>query len=295
MHTDGNLDVPILTENAASTTNTPLTRPTLSPTAASTLYPDKIVRDDLQDLEDGEDAVSQVTSIAYSQADPKDTGLLHVPRLEDVSEGGQPFECPFCFGIVLAKRQRSWRKHVLSDLRAYVCMSQGCDAGLFEDKIAWQTHDAECHQRQWCCQHCRIEPFSSAGGLQNHIRSIHDGSYFPMNVLAQMVDASTNTLVEIVPECPFCDFEDQVRAKATNGGQELSSLAKVVVPLADYHRHVAFHQEQLALFAIPPAIERSVESESTHNRSRVDPDEHFQVSLSGRSNWLVLTIMFSRS
>jgi hypothetical protein len=276
---DGNLEVPPHTEKAASTTNTPLTRPTLSPTTASTLYPDKIVREDLQDLDDGDDAVSQVTSVAYSHVNSEDPGLLHVPRLEDIANGGQPFECPFCFGIVQAKRQRSWRKHVLSDLRAYVCMSPDCDAGLFEDKATWQAHDAECHQRQWRCQHCRVGPFTSASGLQKHLCSMHDVGELPSDILAQVVDASTSSSTEVVPDCPLCDFEDQVRTKAMNGGQELSSSAQVVIPLADYHRHLAFHQEQLALFAIPPATERSAESESTHARSRTDPNEHIQVSL----------------
>jgi hypothetical protein len=275
---DGDLEVPAHTGKAPSTTNTPLTRPTLSPTTASTLYPDKIVREDLQDLDDGDDAVSQVTSVAYSHVDSEDPGLIHVPRLEDVTNGGQPFECPFCFGIVQAKRQRSWRKHVLSDLRAYVCMSRGCDAGLFEDKATWQAHDAACHQCQWRCQHCRVGPFSSASGLQNHLRSSHDIGEFPEDILAQVVDASTSSLTEIVPDCPLCDFEDQVRADAMKRGQELSPDAQVVVPLADYHRHLAFHQEQLALFAMPPATESSAESASTHARSREDPDEHVQVS-----------------
>jgi hypothetical protein len=277
--TGGNLEVPPNTEKAASTTDTPLTRPTLSPTTASTLYPDKIVREDLQDLDDGDDAVSQVTSVAYSHVNSEDPGLLHVPRLEDIANGGQPFECPFCFGIVQAKRQRSWRKHVLSDLRAYVCISQDCDAGLFEDKASWQAHDAEHHQRQWRCQHCRVGSFSSASGLQDHLLSTHDVGELPKDVLAQVVDASTSSLTEVVPDCPLCDFEDEVRTKAMNGGQGLSSSAQIVVPIADYHRHLAFHQEQLALFAIPPATERSAESESTHARSRTDPNEHVQVSL----------------
>jgi hypothetical protein len=275
----GDLAALIYTEIAASTTNTPYTRPTLSPTTASTLFPDKIMRDDLQNLDDGDDdARSQTTSVAHSQVDPKDSGLLHVPRLEDVSNGNGPFECPFCFGIVQAKRQCSWRKHVLSDLRAYVCMFEGCDAGLFEDKMAWQTHDSECHQRQWRCQHCRTGAFSSASSLQDHLRSMHDSGKLPKDLIARVVDASTVTSSEVVPDCPLCDFEDEIRAEAMSRSQELSTNSQVVIPLADYHRHLAFHQEQLALFAIPPAIERSVESESTHGRSRADPDEQDKVS-----------------
>jgi len=248
----------------------------LTPTAASTLYADRIAQEDLQDL-DRDDAVSQATSVAYSQADPDDSGMLHVPRLEDVSHGVQPFECPFCFGIVQAKRQHSWRKHVLSDLRAYVCISPDCDAGLFEDKTVWQAHDAECHQRQWSCNQCRLGPFSSAESLRNHLRSSHEVDDLPEDVVAKMVDASSHAVPEAAPDCPFCDFESDVRREATSGGQDLSSSAQIVIPLVDYHRHLAFHQEQLALFAIPPAIERNLDSESNHDRDKVDHQEHVQV------------------
>lgn len=275
--TEGNLDIPAHTANAASTTNTPLTRPTLTPTTASTLHADRIAPEDLQDL-DRDDAVSQATSVAYSQVDPDDSGILHVPQLEGVSHGIQPFECPFCFGIVQAKRQHSWRKHVLSDLRAYVCMSADCDVGLFEDKAAWQAHDAECHQRQWSCSQCRSGPFTSAEGLQGHLCSTHEVGELPEDVVTKLVDASSYPVTETAPTCPFCDFEDDIRKDAAARGQALLPGAQVVIPLADYHRHLAFHQEQLALFAIPPEVERSVESGSNHGRSKVDSQENIQVS-----------------
>lgn len=241
------------------------------------MHADRIAPEDLQDL-DRDDAVSQATSVAYSQMDPEDSGILHVPRLEDISHGSNPFECPFCFGIVQAKRQHSWRKHVLSDLRAYICMSADCDAGLFEDKAAWQAHDAQCHQRQWSCDQCRNGPFTSAKSLQDHLRSKHEVRELPEDVILKLVDASSHSVTETAPDCPFCDFEDDVRNDLTARGQDLLSGTQIVIPLVDYHRHLAFHQEQLALFAIPPEVERSVESESNHGRSKADPQENAQVS-----------------
>lgn len=261
---------------SASTVHTPLTRPTLTPTAASTLNPEQIVRDDLQDL-DGDDAVSQTTSVVYSQRGAEDSGI-QIPRLEDVSKDGQPFECPFCFGIIQAKRQRSWRKHLLSDLRAYVCMSQHCEVGLFEDKSAWQAHDAECHQIRWECHYCHTSTFANAPSLQNHLRSTHNVGEIPEEVLAEVASSSSHPRTEVAPNCPLCDFGAQIQRDAAGAGQQLSENVQLFVPLADYHRHIASHQEQLALFAIPPAIERSVESESRGGRSRADPDEQNQVS-----------------
>ena len=254
-----------------------MTRPTLTPTTASTLYADKIAQEDLQDL-DRDDTASQATSVAYSQHDTDDSGTLHVPQLEDVSHGVQPFECPLCFGIVQAKRQHSWRKHVLSDLRAYVCLSTDCEAGLFEDKSTWQAHDVECHQRQWSCTQCQLGPFSSATSLKSHLRLTHEVGEFSEEIVTKMVYSSSHPVSEVAPDCPFCDFEHDVRREGLTRGQDLLPDTQIVVPLADYHRHLAFHQEQLALFSIPPAIERSLESESNHGRSTVDPQENIQVS-----------------
>jgi hypothetical protein len=257
-----------------------MTRPTLSPTAASTLQPDKIVREDLQDLDDNDDAVSQSTSVAYSQATAEKSGQLRVVRLQDLSHNHEPFECPYCYSIVQAKRQHSWRKHVLSDLRAYVCMFEDCDSGLFEHKAAWARHDAEEHRRQWDCQHCRNtdRPFSSSQGLHEHLRSLHAGHELPPEVLSQVVQASSRPLNEIAPDCPLCDFDIEVNRQADRTGQAIPPGSQAVIPLAELQKHLALHQEQLALFAIPPAVERGVESESRRGKSQVGPDEQIKVS-----------------
>jgi len=261
-----------------------MTRPTLSPTAASTLQPDKIVREDLQDLDDNDDAVSQSTSVAYSQATAEGSGHLRVVRLQDLSHHHEPFECPYCYSIVQARRQHSWRKHVLSDLRAYVCMFEDCDAGLFEDKAAWARHDAEEHRRQWDCQHCRNtdRPFSSSQSLHEHLRSLHAGHELPPEVLHQVVKASSRPLNETAPDCPLCDFDIEVNRQADRTGQAIPPGSQAVIPIVELQKHLALHQEQLALFAIPPAVERGVESESRHGKSQVGPDEQIKVSQHSR-------------
>jgi hypothetical protein len=280
LYQDGELGLPAHNTLVASSAKTPMTRPTLSPTAASTLQPDKILREDLQDLDDNDDAVSQSTSVAYSQATAEGSGHLRIVRLQDLSHNHEPFECPYCCSIVQAKKQRSWRKHVLSDLRAYVCMFEDCDAGLFEDKAAWALHDAEEHRRQWDCQHCRNtdRPFSSSQDLHEHLRALHAGDGLPAEVFTQVVKASSRPLSETVPDCPLCDFDVDVHHEADRLGQAIPSGSQAVIPLAELQKHLALHQEQLALFAIPPAVERGVESESRHGQSQVGPDEQIKVS-----------------
>jgi len=281
---DGKLELPTYSAHVASTTKTPMTRPTLSPTTASTLQPDKIAEDDLQDLDDRDDEVSQNTSVAYSQANEQDSGHLRVVRLQDLSHDNEPFECPYCFSIVQARRQRSWKKHVLSDLRAYVCMFEDCDAGLFEDKAAWAQHDAEEHRRHWNCQHCQNNcgPFSSPRALHEHMRSVHAGDDLPVEVLTQIVKTSSCPSIETAPDCPLCDFDAEVHQHANMLGQAVPVGSQAVIPLVELQKHLALHQEQLALFAIPPTIERGVESESRHGRSQVDADGQTKVSSRSR-------------
>lgn len=111
-------------------------RPTLSPTTTSTLQPGGLVQDDLENLDQFDDNASQATSVDYLYKPGEDVSGLKVVQLEDVAKEREPFECPYCFKIIQAQRRRSWRKHVFSDLRAYACVFEDCDAGLFEERSA---------------------------------------------------------------------------------------------------------------------------------------------------------------
>ena len=101
-------------------------------------------------------------------------------------------------------------------------------------------------------------------------------------MLAQVVEASSRPLVETAPDCPLCDFDVDVHREASRLGQAIPSCSQAVIPLAELQKHLALHQEQLALFAIPTAVERGVESESKHGKSQVGPDEQVKVSQHSR-------------
>lgn len=44
------------------------------------------------------------------------------PELED----GRSGECPFCYRIIMVKSDRSWGRHVLVDLKTYICLVNDC-------------------------------------------------------------------------------------------------------------------------------------------------------------------------
>jgi len=244
------------------------TRPTLAPTAASTLQAEKVIQDDLHRLDEDDDAVSQATSFVSSRAEGRGSDKLRVTRIQDMSKNHEPFECPYCFGIVQAKRQRSWRKHVLSDLRAYICTVADCGSGLFEDKEVWIRHEMDAHRRQWSCSTCGKKAFQSAKDLEQHMYRMHDASALPKTVLLQVAAASSQPISEIsAAECPLCDRLDQdMREEMLRLGTEITASTRVMVPVRKLEDHLAEHLEQLALFAIPPTIDGNVESDSRKGR-----------------------------
>lgn len=110
------------------------------------------------------------------------------------------------------------------------------------------------------------------------MRFYHAGDGLPTEVLTQVVEASSHPLSETAPDCPLCDFDIDVHRQANKTGQAIPPGTQAVIPLAELQKHLALHQEQLALFAIPPAVERGVESESRHGKSQVGPKEQIKVS-----------------
>lgn len=87
------------------------TASTLAPTKASTFEAEKVTPDALQDLylDDRDDAISQVSFVS-SAAQGDEDGMHRIVPLENLSKDpGVPFLCPYCYGMIQVKRERSWR------------------------------------------------------------------------------------------------------------------------------------------------------------------------------------------
>lgn len=200
-----------------------------------------------------------------------------------MSKDHEPFECPYCYGIVQAKRQRSWRKHVLADLRAYNCTFPDCSSGLFEDGESWFQHELHAHRRQWNCHSCDKKGFNSSQDLVKHLRRAHDSAALPDEVLSQVVAANSQPVAEIsASDCPLCDqLEHDMRAEASRLGTEIALSSRVMLPISQFERHLGDHLEQLALFAVPPTIDGNVESHSKKGTGDLDDPEDHQVREGG--------------
>ena len=76
---------------------------------ASSFYPEKLPESPLLPItveeEEDKDAVSVISASTFSDA----TSNLKLPRLEDLSTDGEPFECPICFTLQSFRWEKAWR------------------------------------------------------------------------------------------------------------------------------------------------------------------------------------------
>ena len=82
----------------------------MAPTTASTLQVQEVSQEVSYDLdEEFGDTKSQATSFVSSRASDEHSGKLRVVRLQELQKNGAEFECPYCKGIVRARKSRSWK------------------------------------------------------------------------------------------------------------------------------------------------------------------------------------------
>ncbi|RYP44264.1 hypothetical protein DL768_009268 [Monosporascus sp. mg162] len=198
------------------------------------------------------------TSAASSVRLGSEEATFHLPSLRDVSKGDAVFECPLCCGIHSISRERSWKRHAYQDLKAYVCtLGKGeCEFELFGDSKAWFDHELQCHRRQWVCIVCRKGPFRDQERFHSHVKQVHPD--LEMSQWTVLLHAGQRPL-DAIPagDCPFCDEWEQALGAAVKnqdtaeGPLRESAEGIIVVDPPEFRRHVGFHMEQLALFAIP--------------------------------------------
>ncbi|RSL51393.1 hypothetical protein CEP53_008442 [Fusarium sp. AF-6] len=238
---------------------------------------------DLRDLEVEEDDAASFTS-ASTMTDS--ALLLRLPSLADLSPDGNPFECPICFTLQEFQREKAWKKHAFRDLKAYVCTLGGgeCDNLLFGDRDSWFEHEIKNHRATYSCSLCDSARRVSKRNLRSHFAT---HGTFTDQQLHILEDAARDTRINLrAHDCPFCDeWADKLGARSVTSTRDDQD---VVVSHVRFKRHVATHQEQLAIFALPRAIEEdetlrkevdlnsNSDSESIHDSTN---DKHKQYSM----------------
>ncbi|TVY73511.1 E3 ubiquitin-protein ligase RSP5 [Lachnellula suecica] len=228
---------------------------TLAPTQASTML---LTSGQIPEEEPQDDAQSQ-TSYATSNEEDSSSHKMHVIKLEDVSKGLGHFECPYCWQIQASKNQKYWKKHVLSDLKPYVCTYEKCDLKLFPDHNTWFSHELKEHRKEWSCYLCSHSAFTSPNSYKIHLKNHHPQSFVEDQIPA-LLEMSQRPVVRISPaDCPFCDdWEKRIR----DINKHIPSSETLVVTPSQFKHHVGAHMEQLALFAIPRGYTEEGEADS---------------------------------
>ncbi|KAI4124007.1 MAG: hypothetical protein LQ338_005031 [Usnochroma carphineum] len=71
-------------------------------------------------------------------------GDITIPAPPRASEGGAPFECPYCYFVISVQTRGSWNRHVFNDLQPYICTRIRCTT---PDKLYATRHDWLHHLR----------------------------------------------------------------------------------------------------------------------------------------------------
>ncbi|KAK5987005.1 hypothetical protein PT974_11120 [Cladobotryum mycophilum] len=237
-----------------------------------TLLPELYV--DVEEEEENDDTISFISTSTATSA----LSVLKLPRLSDISQNGEPFECPLCFTLQSTKGEAAWRSHAFGDLRPYMCTlgRSSCSSELFGDRNSWFQHELEVHRSQYTCSLCGDKSFSSQSHLRTHITNAH-GPFPDHQLRALQNSGRTSQTAFKARDCPLCDdWATRLRAKATIRGDAMDE--DIVVSSNRYKRHVAAHQEQLALFAIPRGIEDYENEEADSTYSEISTVQQFSDS-----------------
>ncbi|KAK8169920.1 hypothetical protein IWX90DRAFT_192809 [Phyllosticta citrichinensis] len=197
------------------------------------------------DLDAFSEAGKTETSFASSFHGQNDN-ILKLPRIPKDGLDGGPFQCPLCFGIISAKTENSWKKHVSKDLAPYVCTFDSCSVPFrrFEKRREWFEHELS-HRSKWKCpQNCE-KIFDTQQELSEHLKQ-HSGTFTDPSGECQMRPNATFCV-----DCALC-------------GKSL--------PLAQLQSHLGEHQQQLALFALPLQI-RNSENDDDFDDDSEAPEE----------------------
>ncbi|KAL7914923.1 hypothetical protein GGI35DRAFT_163767 [Trichoderma velutinum] len=196
------------------------------------------------------------------------TSNLALPRLADIARTQQPFECPICFALQSFDGEKSWQIHAFRDLKAYVCTLGGaeCDSELFEDRDAWFEHELRKHRCEYRCTLCSSGTFSFES-LAAHIQNTH-GLFSDRQLNMLREGGRQNSIQFKAKDCPFCDELTKAPSSSTNRiGDAFNATQDVFVTHIQFKKHVAMHQEQLAILALRQATDNEDISSAKSDKS----------------------------
>lgn len=139
---------------------------------------------------------------------------------------------------------------------------------MFSDRDSWFNHELKHHHSVYMCKLCGIQ-YTATKMLQQHILGEH-GAHSDEEVLSLIEHGKLVPSQLKAQGCPFCDDWASILSHRRHQTEGLASStihqADILVSLTHFKRHVATHQEQLAIFAVP----RTVDDDEEHSHGAVE-------------------------
>lgn len=160
---------------------------------------------------------------------------------------------------------------------------------MFGDRDSWFNHELEYHRSLYMCKLCGIQ-CTATKLLHQHILGEH-GTHSDEEILSLIEHGKLVPFQLKAQDCPFCDDWTSILSHRRPQTEDRTSSSiqqpDILVSLTHFKRHVATHQEQLAIFAVPrtvddeeegshEAIEANSEAASSkeHNSHVIDKEAH---------------------
>ena len=241
-------------ESVAQPQTTFSTQPSTLPISSHSVF-DTPIRDN--------DSLSSVGSMSSYAATvrPRDDNHIPIPPPPAGCVEGLPFDCDICYRRVTSvKGQRRWKRHVIRDLRPYVCTYEGCRTqdATYASRKEWFEQEMTTHCVHYVCVPPCREAFETLFEFYRHLKQVHSQSLSDKQIeaMAGMRKATmfpTNGML-----CPLC--------------QAHCSSSKQL------EKHLGGDLEQIALFTLPPT-EDSGNIDNDHDSDGNDDDSSDGLSL----------------
>ncbi|KAI0869699.1 hypothetical protein GGS24DRAFT_478076 [Hypoxylon argillaceum] len=184
------------------------------------------------ELDEDERSDTGFSQTSFATTAPE-SDRLRIPPLPRRAHDG-PFECPFCYMLISVSGKHQWKKHVLRDLRPYICLVEDCETGNreYSRRHEWMNHMFQKHWKSWPCPYQCGWDGTTETNLRQHVTRIH-GPKTNMELDAMIARCGQIRLISASSPvvCPLCQH--------------------ILESVQQYQRHVGRHQVDLALFALP--------------------------------------------
>ncbi|KAK8011034.1 hypothetical protein PG990_009999 [Apiospora arundinis] len=187
-----------------------------------------------------------------SQSTTYDANQFDFPPIPAMSEHG-PFLCPFCYMIIEADSQKAWEKHLINDIRPYLCLDVECPVTEhYQTRREWIQHMQQKHWKTWVCPKGCHQAFSSTKDFRSHMMTLHSETWESRGWDPNFENACSRPLTGWNEEnCPFC-------------------VNAIITSAFEYKKHVGDHQLGLAKFVLPRRDYPTVYDETTQDEPTAD-------------------------